>query len=219
MAIVSAMLALSLVSVGVPSLVEGDHILLSSRSIRLADVMPAARGEARTRILAVLPAGRDRIILSRAAIYALVRRALPGTTIERAHAGSIAFVLRSPSERVKASPLCSALNNSVAAGAAVDAALVTRVTCTNAQPAPLTFDRPSMLPRATVNLPAGTYLGQLSVRPTAIGKGQVTSLVSTVGPVRIVRTVTTLQASHGRRVFVRDSDGQVFAVRRAELIK
>jgi len=47
----------------------------------------------------------------------------------------------------------------------------------------------------------------------AIRRGAALHLVSRAGPVRIERSVTALQASRGKRVFVRDADGTVFAVR------
>lgn len=47
----------------------------------------------------------------------------------------------------------------------------------------------------------------------AIKRGAALHLISAVGPVRIERPVTALQSSHGKRVFVRDADGSVFAVR------
>ena len=47
----------------------------------------------------------------------------------------------------------------------------------------------------------------------AIARGETVRLVSTSGPVRIERAVTALQDAGGPRIFVRDEDGQVFAVR------
>lgn len=47
----------------------------------------------------------------------------------------------------------------------------------------------------------------------AIARGEAIRLVSTAGPVRIERAVTALQDATGARIFVRDEDGQVFAVR------
>lgn len=49
--------------------------------------------------------------------------------------------------------------------------------------------------------------------PPSIAKGEAIRLVSTAGPVRIERAVTALQDATGSRIFVRDEDGQVFAVR------
>ena len=47
----------------------------------------------------------------------------------------------------------------------------------------------------------------------AIKRGAALHLISRAGPVRIERSVTALQTSRGKRVFVRDADGTVFAVR------
>lgn len=52
----------------------------------------------------------------------------------------------------------------------------------------------------------------LMARP-AIAKGEAIRLVATMGPVRIERVVTALQDASGSRIFVRNEDGQVFAVR------
>lgn len=52
-----------------------------------------------------------------------------------------------------------------------------------------------------------------AVARPSIGKGEAIRLVATMGPVRIERVVTALQDASGSRIFVRDEDGQVFAVR------
>jgi hypothetical protein len=57
---------------------------------------------------------------------------------------------------------------------------------------------------------------RLSLAPAAqppIARGAPLRLTSIVGPVRIDRSVTALQPSRGKRVFVRDADGTVFSVR------
>lgn len=54
------------------------------------------------------------------------------------------------------------------------------------------------------------------VRPV-IARGDALRLTSVAGPVRVVRPVTALQSSRGHRVFVRDADGAVFAVRVARV--
>lgn len=63
---------------------------------------------------------------------------------------------------------------------------------------------PGVAPRAAMPVPRA--------RP-AIERGATLHLTSRAGPVRIERPVTALQSSMGRRVFVRDADGAVFAVR------
>ena len=47
----------------------------------------------------------------------------------------------------------------------------------------------------------------------AIKRGAVLHLTSIAGAVRIERPVTALQSSRGKRIFVRDPDGTVFAAR------
>jgi hypothetical protein len=53
----------------------------------------------------------------------------------------------------------------------------------------------------------------VAVAQPAVKRGAVLHLISTVGPVRIERPVTALQSSRGKRIFVRDPDGTVFAAR------
>lgn len=219
MAMLSTLVAFSLASAALPTLIDHDRVAVASRSIRLADVMPSAPVALGGRIVAVIPAGRDRARLSRVAIAWLARRALPGLQVGGALHDSVTFVLRPAAIRAGRPNQCNALSAPISAGSAIDRTLVMPVACSTARPAAVTFDRATSLPRARTDLAAGTYLGRIELRATGLRKGEATSLVSTVGPVRIVRAVTTLQASRGRRVFVRDDEGQVFSVRRAELAK
>lgn len=87
--------------------------------------------------------------------------------------------------------------------------------CTANRPAFLRFDREDHRLAATHDLPAGSYLGRVAVpAAAAVKRGDDLRLVSKIGPVTIERAVTAVQPGHdGRRVFVRDPDGQVFAVK------
>lgn len=64
--------------------------------------------------------------------------------------------------------------------------------------------------------PVAAKIARTIVTPApepAIKRGAVLRLTSAVGPVRVERPVTALQSSRGKRIFVRDPDGTVFAVR------
>ncbi len=75
------------------------------------------------------------------------------------------------------------------------------------------YDRARGMPIAAEAIAVGTYLGRIAVfSPGRVEKGAAMTLRSTAGPVTIERTVITMQpAKSGGRVFVRDSEGKVFA--------
>lgn len=113
--------------------------------------------------------------------------------------------------------VCLALARDVARGAAIEAGMIERVACRNQALASFAFDRASGLVRAGRDLPAGAYLGRTYIPQSAgIRKGESLHLISSVGPVRVERSVTAMQASRGRRIFVRDAEGQVYSVPVAE---
>lgn len=203
----------------VPSRIGVDQIALASHAIHVGDVANVQSADLRDRVIATVPAERDRISLSPAAVALLLRRAVPGLAVDARSAGMVTFVVR-PDTLHRRAMACSATRTPVAARSAIGAEQIVPVPCRGVALAPIAFDRATSQPRATAALEPGHYLGRLYVPPSdGVREGEKVSLVSSVGVVRIVRGVTTLQASHGRRVFVRDADGQVFAVRRAELTR
>lgn len=108
---------------------------------------------------------------------------------------------------------CRRLTVDVADGREIPPEAIEPDDCVAAKPGAVRFDRATGASLADGDLAAGSYLGRISaVAPAAVARGAILSLVSTAGPVRIVRQVTALQPSRGGRVFVRDGDGQVFAV-------
>lgn len=103
---------------------------------------------------------------------------------------------------------------SLALSRAAIASLVRRaapgIEVTGVTSAPITLVSPIRLVRHPSAPPASSVTSQEVVN------GTVLTLVSSVGPVSVERTVTTLQGARpGRRVFVRDGDGNVFASRLA----
>lgn len=207
---------LSLPAVG--TITRADQIRLTSRSVRLGDVMRVDGVILRNRIIAMMPADRNQVILTRSAIANLSRRAIPGLEVAGMRQGSVTLLLRPSEERVPG--LCRSLTQPVSVGGVIESKMVEPVPCLHAGGAAVVFDPRVSMPRARVALAAGTYLGPLSVRTDGgLQSGQAMHLRSTVGAVQIVRAVTTMQGARGRRVFVRDGDGHIFSVRRAELGK
>lgn len=109
---------------------------------------------------------------------------------------------------------CYATARGVAAGEALVAADLTPVPCKRAARAPLRYDAAARAPVATAALPPGTYLGRVVPGAEAqIPVGTELTLRSSAGVVTIERRVTSMQPGRsGGRVFVRDSEGKVFAV-------
>jgi hypothetical protein len=109
---------------------------------------------------------------------------------------------------------CFAAARDVPAEAPLAAADLVAVACrADAPRAPLRYDRAGGVPVAAVAIATGTYLGH--VAPLADGrvaKGETLTLRSSAGPVTIERAVVAMQPGRsGGRVFVRDSEGKVFA--------
>ncbi len=120
-------------------------------------------------------------------------------------------------------PTCFAAARDLPVGTELTASDLTLVTC-RATPgrARVRYDRSRRAPIAAAAITAGTYLGSILLPEEGrVQKGEVLTLRSTAGPVTVERSVTTMQpARAGGRVFVRDSEGNIFAapmtVRRAQ---
>ena len=198
-------------------LVPAAEVTLPSRRIRLGDVAdlsalePAARSRLAPRVLAVVPAGRSHITLSREALRALVRRNVPGLSVLAGADAPLAFhVAASSEDRPRAG--CVELARPLAEGARLSAKDLSPVDCDDkTAAAPLRFDRHDLVARADRDLAAGTYLGRVSAPPAvAVDRGDKLTLISTAGPVRVTREVVALQTGRaGGRLFVRDSEGNV----------
>ncbi len=111
-------------------------------------------------------------------------------------------------------PNCFAAARDLQAGAALSAADLSPVACQPDAPrAPLRYDRGSEVPVTLAAVSAGAYLGHvLPLADLSVKKGDRLTLRSIAGPVTIERTVVAMQSGRsGGRVFVRDSEGKVFA--------
>jgi flagella basal body P-ring formation protein FlgA len=111
-------------------------------------------------------------------------------------------------------PSCFAAAHDLPAGSSLAAADLAPADCRiDAKRAPLRYDRASGVPVTVAAVAAGTYLGHvLPVADARVAKGDKLVLRSSAGPVTIERTVEAMQpARSGGRVFVRDSEGKIFA--------
>lgn len=111
-------------------------------------------------------------------------------------------------------PTCFAAARDVQAGTALSAADLSPVACQPDAPrAPLRYDRSGEVPVTSVAVAAGAYLGHVvPLAEHSVKKGDRLTLRSMAGPVTIERAVVAMQSGRsGGRVFVRDSEGKVFA--------
>jgi flagella basal body P-ring formation protein FlgA len=199
-------------------LAPAAEVALPGREIRLGDVAdlsglpPAARARLAPRIVAVIPAGRTGITLTRESLRTLVRRSVPALDL-RTGPGEAAIAFRAAaSSEDRPAPACAELARSLADGAALSNEDLVPVACRDhAAMPPLRFDRLNRVVRAEGAIAAGTYLGRISApSAVAVDKGDKLSLVASAGPVRVSRDVVALQAGRpGGRLFVRDAEGNV----------
>lgn len=111
---------------------------------------------------------------------------------------------------------CFAAARDIAPGETIVADDLVAVDCrADAPRPPVRRDRASGMPVATGAIPAGAYLGRTAdAGDRVVAAGAMLTLRSRAGPVTIERPVTALQPGRpGRKLFVRDAEGAVFAVR------
>jgi hypothetical protein len=213
------MFAAALAAPLTPPLVAHARVELSDDVVHLADVvdltalpLPRRRAVAQ-RVVARLPAGRRSIMMSRAGLSLLVRRAVPGLVPTIGGAAPILLAIRGQ-RGAEPRDDCAVAASAVTAGIALTYDMVSPATCRDESVTAVMFDRRAGVAIAKHDLAAGAYLGRLIAAKTAgVRKGMQVNLVSSAGPVRVERLVTAMQDGRGRRVFVRDEDGQVFSAR------
>jgi hypothetical protein len=111
---------------------------------------------------------------------------------------------------------CVELTQGTLAGDFIGEAQARNCPCRDdAPPAPLGFDRSVGAPYAAADLPAGTYLGPLALRPGPVfAVGAELRIAFRSGPVAIEREVRLLApARGGERALARAQDGTVFSAR------
>lgn len=203
-----------------------SEIELADRYLRVSDVATLSGADAKTRAavaartLARLPAGRDNADLLRSALANLLRRAVPAIEAAGGGEGTIRFRISAPARPAVADRECLVLAHPVARGMPLAMDDVRPSACeTGKARAPIRFDRSGSLARAADDLPDGAYLGRLLLPlERGVDRGDRLTLRSVVGPVRVEREVVALQPGRpGRRVFVRDQDGETLAAPLSEL--
>jgi hypothetical protein len=198
------------------AVLSGASEVRVGREVRLGDVARVSGGRAerlRSIVVAHMPEGGS-IQIDRAALAALVRRAVPGLKLERAPAGTIRLVsTASPPLLVQHS--CFSALRSLPVGAPVGADALAPAPCDDRRaPARVGRDPRTGEARAAAPVAAGDYLGRLWLAEApAVRAGDRLTLVSISGPVRISRRVTALQPGRARdkKLFVVAGDGAVFS--------
>lgn len=203
------------------AITAASTVVVDSRDIRLGDILDRSASEAALpagiadRVVARIAPDRSRVTVERRSLASIARRAVPALAPSSGE-GQVTFELhttrRAPANR------CVALANAVPAGRPLSPDDLETVACSpSASTGAVSYDRAMATVRAGTDLAQGTYLGRLTVAPPAVPAGTKLTLVSRAGPVQVERQVKALQPGHhGRRVFVADADGQVFAVRLAD---
>lgn len=191
----------------------GARITLRGDALRIADIAIAAPGE--DRVIARLPSRPDGILLSEEQRESLLRGRVPGNRFRLRHQGTLWIergANQGPAYRL-GGPCYSARIN-LPAGNYLDRDAVAASEC---QPAAaerrLGYDADAHAVVVRRDIPAGTYLGRLRLDARApVAAGEAMMLRTSVGPVIVERTVTSLQPGRaGRRLFVRTDDGKLLA--------
>lgn len=197
---------------------------LPDRNVRLLDLAEkpdAPIGEMRNPIVAKVPRDAQSVEFEEETALRLVRNRLPGFEPKLKFTDRI--VLTAPQRIAKRSAgACFAARQMIPEGHFITDADVEARSCTDdAISENLGYDRDAQAAYATGQVPAHAYLGP--VRPACsqrIAKDQKVQLTTGTGAVQITRTATTLQAGRqGKNVFVRTSDGTVFAVPFSHIIE
>lgn len=188
-------------------------VTVDTRVVTVGDLVRDARGRrlaGPTAAIVVLrlPSGRYRATLPAPAVAALVKRRLPSLSI--GGVGGITIVSR---RLGSAPPACWASVRAMQAGEAVTVRDAVPSPCGSTTAVAVFRPGGNTMPIVRDGIPAGASLGRLLPMPAdRVMAGAALTLRSVSGPVTIERAVTTLQPGRsGRRVFVRDSEGQVFA--------
>jgi flagella basal body P-ring formation protein FlgA len=188
-------------------------VKLGSRDIRIGDVARVS-GTARDRVAGVtiarLPASSAR--LSRAAIAALIRRAVQGIRVNGKAGGEI-LVIAAPAAGDERR--CWQAARHLGAGDALAPADFRAAPC-SASPVSsrIALDRSGGAVRATAEIEAGSDVGPLFIPSApAVERGEKLLLIARDGPVTISRTVTAEEpARHGQsRLFVRTAEGEILS--------
>lgn len=219
--VVLTILAATLAVPFAPPLIAKARVELNTDVVHLGDVVDlaalplAVRRAAMQRVVARMPAGHRSMTISRAGLSLLVRRAVPNFAPTPGGTMPIILALRSTYRQAEREE-CAVSVGVVAAGTALTPDMVSRTACRNERAAAVTFDQDAGITLARRDLAVGDYLGRVILaKAPGVRKGAQVRLISSAGPVRVERLVTAMQDGRGRRLFVRDEDGQIFSTRLA----
>jgi hypothetical protein len=206
------LLAASLVA----TLTHASNVRVPADDIRLADVAQVRGGGAQAAgeiVIARVPHGSPKTI-SRAELVQLIRRAIPGIEIEGTSDGVISLG-SSVNEAPMEARQCFEAAEAISARAPITIPNVRAVACSSARAAAAVVrDSNRGVATAAAAIRTGDYLGEvLFAKAPLVSRGDKLTLVSTAGPVTITRQVRAVQtaSTSQRRLFVRTSDGEVFA--------
>lgn len=187
-------------------------VTVDRREVTLGDLLRRAdgtrfAGRDATLVVFRLPAARRQVVLSGESVVALVRRRLP--TLPVTSTGPATIALR----QSVAGTRCWTTIRALAADEPVTRRDVAATPCGEGQASAAMRTARDGTMALTAAQPAGTALGRLlPTSATRIARGTALTLRSVHGPVAIERPVTTMQPGQsGKRVFVRDEQGRVFA--------
>ncbi len=200
-------------------LVDSAHVRIESRDLHVRDVVdlgaltPAVGAKVGSRVIARLPAQTE-VVFTRTGVAALVRRAVPGLRLQKAGPGSLT-VLRADRAALHHDKRCYSLAYDLEPGTALDKNALATSACAASQDRALGYDRMRGRVIARERLTAGTPVGRIFLpAEPSIGAGDKLSLTSAIGPVVIERAVVAMQPGRsGRKVFVKDDQGHISAVR------
>lgn len=204
------------------ALKPADSIVTANHQIKIGDVveLDCIVEKDRTRIadlaIAALPKGQSEVELDRSVVKALLRRRVPRLDFPAGPDDSDAIAFKSfAADHSPVVPTCQQARRAIPAGKIVVADDLEEIDCTAHAPiaAALTLDRTYRVVRAVRHISPGDVIGRLVPPHMAYEISEPVSLSIRVGQVRIERTVETAQPGvAGRDIFVKDSDGAVFAV-------
>lgn len=201
-----------------------SHATAPSHSVEPVESIAARDGQVLASQIAEVPAGRDAVIAtlpdgagevawSEVARTDLIRNRYPGARYRLRHDGPVR-ILREAAVEADPEAACTGATASIPAGAYLTTGDVGPAHCQReAAGGWLGYDVAARSYFARRPIPAGTYLGRLSVSPfRSVAEGSRLVYRTTEGPVAVEREVVALQSGiDGRAVFVRTEEGKVLA--------
>ncbi len=198
-----------------------DTISTDDRRIRIGDVVElgciqeSERDRIRQLVIAVMPHGQPRVEIERDAVRTLVRRRVPALNLPVTLGDIGKFVIVSTAANSRSAEVtCYRATRLITAGELIVANDLAPASCEGPSSSNLlAFDEAYRAIRATRHIASGDLLGRVDAPTSAFAANAEISVLISVGPVRIERHVHTVQPGiGGRGIFVRDDDGNIFAV-------